>query len=176
MNPRVRPAHEMIQEYHRQQLLPGEKPNAMLEQRIYDRIKSFLWYGNLSKNSNLPGNDTAGTLKVSLQELCAQMFIEGLTDAYLGHLIWEIRPDLLKSSLVWERTNWKYLYQLPGFMSKDMLHAKNEIVEAFSHYFKAPKEDRKDSVFFVSAVEQELRECDLSNEEIAQIFMLHHWA
>ena len=165
---RSQPAHEMLSEYHRQQLIPGSEQSVILSDQIVRKIE-------LSLQFDFP-DQGSGSIEISLWDLCTRLFIEGTADAYLGHLIWEIHPSLLKSSLKWESSSWKYIYQLPRFLSEDMYSARSELVDAFVQYFKAPERDREDCAFFVSAFEQELRDCNFNDEEVARIFMLHYWA
>lgn len=68
------------------------------------------------------------------------------------------------------------MYQLPSFLSVDMLAAKHEIVDTFRNYFNTNKSKITDAVWFVDVVENELRQCGFSSDEIARINMLLHWA
>jgi hypothetical protein len=175
MSRRLRPAHEMIEEYHRQQLHPGEHFNSLISSKTTPWIDSQLRF-DLLQNHTAVQEVGLDFIRVSLWQLCTKLFIEGLTEAYFGKLVWHIRPDLLNSYTTWEQTSWKYMYRLPNFLSQDMCRAKAEIVDTFTSYFKAPKSNREDATFFVTAVENELRGAGLSEEEIAQIIMLHYWA
>ena len=174
-NARARPAHEMLEEFHRQQLQQSGEHSSVLTKRLQERIDLSLQFESLQKHAAVVDRGP-GFLNVSLWHLCTHLFIEGLTEAYLGQLIWKIRPEILQSSLRWEDTSWKYIYHLPRFVSHDMYTARSEIIGSFTEYFKSPKVDRADSLFFVDAFEQELRDCNLNEEEIAGAFMLHHWA
>ena len=176
LNPQAQPAHEMLSEYHRQQLIPGNKHSAMLSKRVSEGIDHALKFENLRRHHASSPGEGSSSFKISLWNLCTQLFIEGIAEAYLGHLIWKIHPNLLRPSMQWESSSWKYIYQLPSFLSQDMRTAKAELVDAFIQYFKSAKADRADGSFFVAAFEQELRECGFDDADVAQIFMLHYWA
>jgi hypothetical protein len=171
----VRAPHEMIEEYHRQQLHPGEKFDMLINERILPNLKRKLTWDALKAHpACMRCSDHSITF--SLWEWCNEALINGTTSAYFGKKIFEINPGLLKANMVWERTSWKYMYKLPRFLAKDMFNAKDEIVATLRKYFEAPKEERRDALYFVGAVEDELRACGLSSDEIARITMLHHWA
>ena len=76
----------------------------------------------------------------------------------------------------WERLNWKYIFQLPSFLSKDMLDAKNELVNTFVTYFEIDRTERNCSNFLVDSVEEALREAGMGNEETGRIVFLYSWA
>ncbi|KAJ8068358.1 hypothetical protein OCU04_003920 [Sclerotinia nivalis] len=68
------------------------------------------------------------------------------------------------------------MYEIPGFMGRDMVDAKTEFIDTLCKYFKTPKEERSDVLYFVTAMEDELRAAGLSDSESAGIHMLHLWA
>ena len=76
----------------------------------------------------------------------------------------------------WEATNWKLMYKLPDFMARDMIDARSEFIDTLCKYFETPKKDRSDALYFVKAMEEEMRAAGLGDREAAGIHMLHLWA
>ena len=169
--------NQMIEEYHSQQLLPGGD--------LENITKTFVAYIDDKVRLQSPNFDLTHdhVLEVTSQSATVDVFgwttftfVHALTDIYYGQGMLEIAPDLLKSFRKWERTNWKFMFQLPTFMSKDMHTAKDQLVTSFTTYFQWPLDNRVDANHFVRSTEEELRDCGLSDPEIARIQMLHHWA
>lgn len=175
LNPKARPSHEMVREYHRQQLQQGVRVNILLTETLIPSLDRNICWENVQAHPACL-NGSTGSVTISLWEWCADIFINGITSAYYGERLTEIAPDLLRPYLVWESTSWKYMYRLPNFLSRDMLAAKDEIIDSFHNYFKTPKSKRTDATWYVPVVEDELRQCGLSSDEIARINMLLHWA
>jgi hypothetical protein len=173
-NLRPKPPHEMIEEYHRQQLHPGDRFNTLLAEKIMPGVDKSLNWDNITAHPACL-KISAELVTISLWNWCTDTFIIGMTKAYYGERLFEITPDLLRLCLVWEATNWKYMYRLSRFLNRDMHSAKDEIIQTFRTYFETSKAARTDSTWFVGAVEDELRECALDSEEVARVNMLHHW-
>lgn len=175
LNPKARPSHEMVVEYHRQQLLPGSKVNILLAEKLIPSLcRSICWESVEAHPACL--KTSTDSVTISLWNWCAETFIIGTTSAYYGERLSKMAPDLLKPFLIWESTNWKYMYRLPSSLSGDMLAAKDEIIDTFHNYFKTSESKRKDAIWYVGVVEDELRQSGLGSDEIAKINMLLHWA
>ncbi|KAF7897891.1 uncharacterized protein EAF01_008857 [Botrytis porri] len=111
-------------------------------------------------------------------ENLAQQIIPGLekSSPYYGLKIFETNPNLLQTMMSWEATNWKLMYRLPDFMARDMINARSEFIDTLCKYFETPNKDRSDALYFVTAMEEEMRAAGLSDRETAGIYMLHLWA
>lgn len=167
----------MIEEYHSQQLLPGgrlDQIGTIFVERLSDRVR---WPShNFSCNHSYVLEASSESVTLDVLGWTTHTIIHALTELYYGKLMLEIAPDLIKPFHKWEQTKWKFLFQLPRFMSEDMYAAKGQLNDYFLAYFNQPEEQRDDANHFVKSVETELRACGLDNEEIAKINMLHHWA
>lgn len=167
----------MIEEYHSQQLLPGGQLNqivATFVDHLNDRVR---WPSqNLRSHHSHVLEASSESVVVDVLGWTTNTFVLALTEIYYGKLMLEIAPDLLKTFHKWEQINWKFMFQIPRFMSEDMNATKSQLVDDFAAYFSRPKEQRCDANHFVKSVERELRTCGLDNEEIAKIHMLQHWA
>ncbi|KAL2808469.1 putative cytochrome P450 [Aspergillus granulosus] len=151
--PRAGPLHatDTIIDLYRQHISPGKHLDLFVEADIIPRIAATLGPGGL----------------------CVNALVNGVVRSYYGDIVLQIQPDFAKCYLDWEKSNWKFLFGLPKFLSKDMLDAKKGMIDLFVKYFSLPPDERGHSNFWVSSVERLLRDLDLTNEEIARIFMLH---
>ncbi|KAI0186879.1 cytochrome P450 [Xylaria flabelliformis] len=165
----------MINEYHRRQTKPGELFNDLLHKRTITQIHEALQA--ISDGTSRSIMEQSGDrVTISLLQLCTELFLRGTTTSFLGNKIWEVNPDLLDSFMVWERTNWKYMFQLPDIISGDMLQARDDIIDSFTRYLCIPQEDRRDSNYFVKSIETMMRDVGCSEQDMARVLMLHFWA
>ncbi len=165
----------MVNEYHRRQTKPGELFDDLLHKRTIPRVNESLKALSDGSNPSIIQKSADG-ITVSLLRLCMDLFLRGSTTSFLGKKIWEVNPDLLDSFMVWERTNWKYMFQMPDIISGDMLGARDDIINTFVKYLRIPAEERSDSNYFVKSTETMMRDVGCSEEDMARVLMLHFWA
>lgn len=166
--------HEMSTEYHRRQLLTTEN-SEIIAQRVISGLQTSLSWNELKQNPAC-SRKSEESITLSLWDWCNEVIIKGFISTYYGSSIFEINPNLLQAMMKWESTNWKLVYKLPGFMTRDMRTAKNEIIDTLCKYFETPQEQRPDALYFITVMENDMRIAGLSNREIAGIHMLHLWA
>ncbi|EED20043.1 cytochrome P450, putative [Talaromyces stipitatus ATCC 10500] len=173
-----RPLHyiDISMEYFRWELSPGESLDRFVNEAAIPAILKAFDFDRTPAHSAVLHNDSDDSLVVSLEHLCIEALISGVVDIYYGPALWKINPDFVHSFMMWERVNWKYIFQLPGFLSKDMLEAKRDLVDTFVTYFEMDRTERDCGNLFVNSVEDTLREAGMGNEEIGRIFFLHSWA
>jgi hypothetical protein len=164
-----------VNELHRVQVHPGENFDNLLHDRITPGIARCLDFNNMPDHPAVLIR-SKDRVTVSLLELCNELFVRGTTEAFLGQAIWKVNPNLLKAFRQWERTNWKYMFQMPYFMSGDMINARDEIIETFMRYFRLPQAERNDCNLFIREAEKLVREVGVCELDMAKIFMLHFWA
>ncbi|KAJ3571853.1 hypothetical protein NPX13_g5238 [Xylaria arbuscula] len=165
----------MVNEYHRRQTKPGALFDDLLHQRLIPRVNESLKAVSSCSSPAIVQNSADG-VTVSLLQLCTELFLRGTTTSFLGEKIWEVNPNLLDSFMVWERTNWKYMFQMPDIISRDMLQARDGIINTFVEYLTIPANERSDSNYFVKSIETMMRDVDCSREDMARVLMLHFWA
>ncbi|KAL4947593.1 putative cytochrome P450 [Aspergillus filifer] len=142
---------DTMMEMYRVHLSPGPRLNAFLEADIIPRIQ-------------------AASKPDSLQQV-------SVVRAYYGDLLFHLHPGLIPQYMIWEKVNWKFVFGLPNFLSRDMLAAQHGLVNAFTRYFAVPAGKRGHDNFWVDAVERLLRHLEIiSNEDIGRLFMLQTWA
>ena len=116
------------------------------------------------------------SVTLSLIDWTSHVFIRTTTEAYWGKSIWSVAPNLMEHFLEWEATTWKYVFQLPCFLSREMYTARDQLIGAFTTYFGQPEHLRSDTTYFVPTAEAELRDIAFDDSEIAKVHMLQHWA
>ena len=133
-------------------------------QRLHDQPRPYV---------NIISRDV---MQLSLMDWTADVFINTTTEMYWGKSIWKVAPGLTESFLKWEETTWKYVFQLPRFLSKDMYTARDQLIGAFRVYFAQPNAERADANYFVKMAEEELRDIEFGDFDVAKANMLQHWA
>lgn len=165
---------QIVIELHHQQLRNGPRLEALMRERVLPEFLGKLCFRELYR---VRGASISGkTCKLSLSSLCHELFIAGGTNAYFGPELLRAHPGLLDAFQSWEQCNWKFLFQLPDILSKDMLHAKDVLGDTFTHFYQLPKGDRANSVFFINELEDILRKVGLSKTEMGRFTLLHYWA
>lgn len=165
----------MIVEHHRLQTKPGALLDDMLYKRLIptiDRVLDAVVHSNSTSVVTKAGDGNA----ISLLQLCTDMFLRGTATAFMGSKIWDVAPNFVKSFELWERSNWKFMFQMPVIISGDMLQARDEIIDALTKYLDIPEEERDDRSHFVKSVEAMMRDVGCDTQDMARVFMLHLWA
>ncbi|TVY33836.1 Prostacyclin synthase [Lachnellula subtilissima] len=175
MNHRAKNANDMIQEYHRQQLYPGDNFQNLMIDNVLPKIHTSLTWDTMSRHP-ASRSSTPESITLSLLHWTSDMFISQLIEIYWGKKISIINPELLRANLVWEKSTWKYIYRIPKTFANENYEARKQINDTLEEYFKLPREERKDANFFVEAMEKELRGSGLNDVEVARVSMLHLWA
>ncbi|KAL3475751.1 putative cytochrome P450 [Aspergillus californicus] len=165
---RADPVHatDTIIDLYRQHISPGKELDSFVEGDIIPRIATILSPTELKLGAE-------GTGTVSLHKICTQALVNGVVRSYYGDIVLQIQSDFAGRYMDWEKSSWKFLMGLPRFLSKDMVAAKEDMINFFGEYFRLPPHERGHENFWVSSVERLLRDLDLTDEEIARMFMLH---
>lgn len=165
---------QRVQDYHKQQLHNGPKLDALMSEKIIPGLFHFVDFSD-------PGHPavtsrSGSSVTVSLFDLCVNAIIAEDTDAYFGPKLRQMASGIIPAFVDWEYTNWKFVMQLPAFLSKDMLKCTVTIVDAFETYYKLPQNERPEASYFVTSLENMLREAGLTEREMAMFTFLHYWA
>lgn len=162
---------EMVSELHRQSLRNGPKGprlDEMLSNSTIPAISKKLEFEQ-EVNPN-------GPFIVSLSEVCDDLFIGMGADTWFGPKLRELEPDLVNTFKRWEYYNWQLMLQVPHFFAKEMLAAKQTLTDAFNRYYKTPRNERDGARYFVTALEDMLREAGLTDSELGKFLLPHYWA
>ena len=172
---RVHSPNEMFMDYHRRQLRPGIHGEVMAKSMI-NRVSGLLQWHNLSNGQTCTRPSSEKSLNLSLIEWTSYVFIHSITEVYWGRKIFEADPGLLETYVTWERANWKYVFQIPRYFSRDMYLARDRLVDAFTAYFRLPQVERADVAWFIPVAEAEMRDIGLDHHDLGRAHMLQHWA
>ena len=70
---------------------------------------------------------------------------------------------------------WQMLYQYPEFLCGKMRAARSKMVEAFEKYYRAPRSERSDTLWWTHAFEDEIRALDFSERDFGIIIATIYW-
>jgi hypothetical protein len=165
---------QMVTELHHQQLFNGPRLEELMRSRMIPIMSKKLDFWT----SSIPAIRTHSqdSFTVSLFDLCIESFIGGTTDAFFGPRFRQLQPNHVAAFESWEHCSWKFLFQMPDFLAKDMIKAKSTLLGGFANYYKSPHSERPGSLFFIDALEDMLREAGLTEEDMACFTMMHYWA
>lgn len=165
----------MVSEYQRRQLRPGKNFETLAKSMI-NHINGLLQWQSLSVGQKSIRRGSEKSLSLSLMEWTTYAFIRSTTEIYWGKRLLETDPSLLETYTTWEKTSWKYVFQVPRLFSQDMYTARDKLVNAFTAYFKLPQAERADAAWFVPIAEAEMRDIGLDESDLGRAHMLQHWA
>ncbi|KAL8841956.1 MAG: hypothetical protein Q9176_002892 [Flavoplaca citrina] len=165
----------MIEEYQRHQLLPGRKLDNFAKAFVCHVDKMVSWQQvQVHVSSSRPV--VSASVDISLMDWTTDVFLHATTETYWGRSIWGLAPNLIESFQKWEQTTWKYIFQVPRILSKDIYDARDELIAAFTAYFGQAKTTRADANYFVTTSEQELRDIAFNDNDVGKVHMLQYWA
>ncbi|KAL8767545.1 MAG: hypothetical protein Q9209_005962 [Squamulea sp. 1 TL-2023] len=151
-------------------------PNEMMMESVIDDIQRRITWERLKESQISISQESKSSSKISLYELTSHTFIRSLTEIYWGKEIFEVDPNFLQIFALWEKTNWKYVNQIPHFLSRDMYRTRDRLIEAFTRYFSLPKSQRSDTAWFIPRAEAEMRDIGLDDRDLGRAHMLQNWA
>jgi cholesterol 7alpha-monooxygenase len=171
----LHPTDAMLEFYHHH-IAPGNMFDAFLKETANPGILREMDLDAVSPPNPAVLSRSAESITISLKTLCENTFIRGTARSYYGPKLLEILPDFTSWYLKWEHVNWKYLFNLPRFMSRDMTKVKNAMIDTLTRYFKIPQEERQCDNYFINSTEDSLREAGVTDEEIARLIFMQTWA
>ncbi|KAJ6021163.1 cytochrome P450 [Penicillium herquei] len=174
---------------HRSRPLP---PMRLMEESLRHHLSSVDLLDPLLKHSTIPLFQEAidlkwqdytvprkledGAREISLKHLCIEAMVRGVAESFYGPALWKLQPDFVHWFMVWEGVSWKYLFKLPGFMSQDMIKAKDTMILLLVRYFSLPRSERPGASAWILETEDIMTEAGLNTEELGRIMMLQTWA
>ncbi|CAI6285269.1 unnamed protein product [Periconia digitata] len=163
---------EKVIDLHHQQLHKGPRLDDLMENKTIPSIFKALdsWV------TDHRSDRAQESMLISLHDLCVHLFIAEETDAYFDPALLKNSPKLVNAFLDWEYCSWKFLFNLPNVFARDMVKTKKTITDAFADYYRQPKNEREESIYFVDALESMLREVGLTEDEMGHFTLLHYWA
>lgn len=155
-----------------QQLLPGKELDR-LQKVFMSNIHESLHWHRISSKITLVSSSQSKT--VSLLGWCRDVLLDSSTQAFFGDRLLQISPDLFESFYDFDASSWKLHYGYPKFLSADLYAAKDKIVKALTAYFRLPKAERPGAAFVINRLEDEIRQLDIGDEDIAALTMPLFW-
>lgn len=162
---------------NKQQLYPGANLD-MLDAQFLAWFDQELHLPALLRNSSSTEifKVYGACIEVPLMQWCSELIIQAAGAAYFGPTLNELNPDLAKSFIVFNKLGWQILYQYPSFMTRKLAVARSDIHQTFKQYFRVPQGERRGAVWVVNALEDELRQLNVSEDDMAVFFLNFYWA
>jgi hypothetical protein len=109
-------------------------------------------------------------------EWCSDVFTTAGQRAYFGDELGQIDDTLAKEFVIFDDLSWQVLYQYPDFLAGEMKRSRDVIQRALEKYIQLPQSQRSGEAWFTKAMENEMRALDISEDDIATMFMTIYWA
>jgi len=169
-----KPLGRLARDLHLHQLSPGQLLN--------DTSRAFVKYFEnadlilIKKDCrNVQPVPDAKAVRVQLFDWTADMLTMAGQEAYWGKLLKKIEPNMVEVFMEFDLLTWQMLYQYPEFLCGKMRAARNKMVEAFEKYYRAPRSERSDTLWWTHAFEDEIRALNFSERDFGIIIATIYW-
>ncbi|KJZ75448.1 hypothetical protein HIM_05144 [Hirsutella minnesotensis 3608] len=174
-NPHGKPLGLLFRQMHIKQLFPG--PNlSHLENRFYEFFDQNLELSMLGKVCPYAQSRTSDRIVLPLTKWCSDFFCKSGQAAYFGPRLAEIDTGLTNAFITFDDLSYQVIYQYPRLLSRSMLAARDRVINGLRQYLQLPHDQRSEDVWFVKAMESEMRAIGLSAEDMAIATMTIYWA
>lgn len=175
-NPRGKPLANLSHDLHRHQLYPGKNLDC-LGNSFAEYLGRHLSLEELvSERSYCVKSGADKSIVVPLSIWTSDFIVCAGQDAYFGPKLAEIDPRITWTFIEYDDLSWQVLYRYPPLLSRKMHRTRDQFVSAIEKYFAVPSEQRKGDSWFVKAMEAEMRQLDMSTNELARLMAVIYWA
>jgi hypothetical protein len=174
-NPHGKPLGILFREMHVHQLNPGKNLD-FLEERFYANFCQYLAPESMKRDLSYVSDKTSNSIVVPLTQWCSDFFVRAGQDAYFGPKLAEIDSGLTDSFLVFDELSYQVIYQYPNFLARKMQAARDRSLRGLATYLKLPKDQRTGDAWFVKAMEDEMRNIGMNDQDMAIAALTIYWA
>lgn len=174
-NPQGKPLATLARQIHIHQLFPGEGLD-FLENSFLEWFDVRMNIEKLHAVCPYALKSTEVDIVLPLMEWCSDFFTRAGQRAYFGDELDQIDATLAKEFVIYDELSWQVLYQYPDFLTKEMKRSKDIIQRALKKYIQLPQCQRSGEAWFTKVMENEMRALDISEDDIATMFMAIYWA
>ncbi|KAI1159807.1 putative cytochrome P450 oxidoreductase [Nemania serpens] len=174
-NPHGKPLGILFREMHIHQLYPGENLTS-LETRFQEFFDVHLNLDKMAETCSYAIRKTSQSIVLPLTQWCSDYFVRGGQSAYFGPKLAEIDPSLTDAFIVFDELSYQVIYQYPPFLARKMLSARDRVLRGLKEYLELDHDHRSEEVWFVKAMEAEMRAIGMNQEDMAIATMTIYWA
>ncbi|KAF2874575.1 cytochrome P450 [Massariosphaeria phaeospora] len=168
---------DAILEFHKRQLTPGRNEfDVLMSSKVLPCIENTMDFTRAKGGEPFVLDTTPEATTVSLLRMCEEIFIVGVPDAFLGMDWFKSNPEMWKAWLDWERVNWKVIFDLPAALTRDMVAAREQIVDSYVQYLRVPSAERSEASYFIKSLDTVMQRVDASETDTARVLLLQTWA
>lgn len=173
-NPKSKSLATLARDMHLQQLYPGKYFDKLAE--AFDNFfNRHLEVDSIFRSCAYARAGENNSIVMPLMVWCSDVFTRAGQQAYFGPLLEEIDADMTWKFLEFDELSYQILFQYPKWLSTKMHKAKGALVKDLMIYFDTPQEHRHGDVWFVKAMENEMRALKLSTYDIAVLMSTIYW-
>jgi hypothetical protein len=173
-NPSGKSLARMSRDFHIYQLYPSNKLGD-ISTRFHDFLDVKLTVSNLAKVGQSCSRVGENDILMNLYRWSDEMLAESIADCYFGASLFTIAPDFVKTYLEFSEHSWRALFLVPEVLGKKMFQPLKKLVDVVEKWFELPAESRKDTVWYTTAIEAEMRHVGISNRDMAIMLLTIYW-
>lgn len=173
-NPSGKSLARMSRDFHIYQLYPSNKLGD-ISRRFHDFLEVKLMVSNLALVGQSCSRVGEHDILMNLYRWSDEMLADSIADCYFGASLRTIAPDFVKVYLEFSEHSWRALFLVPEVLGKKMFQPLKQLVDAVEKWFDLPVESRKDTVWYTTAIEAEMRHVGISNRDMAIMLLTIYW-
>ncbi|KAL8837433.1 MAG: hypothetical protein Q9170_002517 [Blastenia crenularia] len=172
VSPRQKSLNRLTEEVYKQQLLPGEKMDAMCGVFV-DSLKNTLQWDRLDFCTLAP---TAKGKQLSLRALCRYTMVDAATRSMFGSHLHAIEPDIVEHMLGFNDFAWMVFFQYPDIFGSPVTAPRKKLTEVLRTFISLREEQRSEQAWSIKTVlrAQEIVGIDLQSK--ASVLLMIYWA
>lgn len=145
-----------------------------LDDRISGYLKEMLVLGKIPVS---PTNKSCNISQpvVSLKQWSLHTIVGTVQNAYFGHHLGKIEPDLTEILIKFDSLAWQAFLHFPRFMCWKMKAQHSLLLQAMTRYFETSPEERLEAAWFIRTLEEHCRSIGFSTHELATLVSFSHW-
>lgn len=163
-NPLQKPLAHLARDFYKQQLLPGNRLEALSKKLIFYIDRSL-------------SDDVLVNKKLPLMEWCGEILIRAATDSLFGERLLQTEPELISTFLDFNADGWMLIYKYPRIAARKMYAARDRIISTLLVYIQSlSKEGRSGESWLVSSLDLALDHLGIADHDKARMMMIVFWA
>ncbi|KAK2606346.1 hypothetical protein QQS21_003277 [Conoideocrella luteorostrata] len=173
-NPSGKSLARMSRDFHIYQLYPSNKLSDISE-RFHCFLDGKLTIEKLALVGKSCSRAGENEVLMSLYRWSDEMLAESIADCYFGESLRKIEPDFVRIYLEFSEHSWRALFLMPEVLGKKMFRPLRSLVDILEKWFELPMEERRDTVWYTTAIEAEMRHVGISNRDMAIMLLTIYW-
>ncbi|GME49713.1 cytochrome P450 [Neofusicoccum parvum] len=174
LNPQHKSMIHAIEDVYKQQLLPGDKLEEIIQMAIARMEDTLRWEQFLGPF--LAGH-TKTHKRISVAQFCRIKVTYITTGAMFGDAMFKLQPNLTELMMDLSDNAWALVFGYPKvLLPKKLKHAWKELCGTIRQFWQAPERDRADASWAINSIIQLQEQFEMDDESRDSLLAMISWA